>query len=306
MPLEEHQSHHRDTNRQGDRVAEALGRLDEAVSAIHDSEAFRRYLDVQARFHRYSFGNVLLILSQQPEATHVAGYRTWQSLGRQVRRGERGIKILVPMRVRQRENDADVGEATDSAGQTSDDDPAGARQRLLFGIGTVFDIAQTDGEPLATIDVPVLAGDDGVALYTQLEAIASQEGLTVERGSRRLTRPQTMGFYSPTERLIVVREAAARQMTKTLAHELAHHFGGATAPSAEEETVAESVAYVVCARFGLDTGERSFPYVATWSREIQLFRHALGRIQGLSGRLIDHLERETGATRGIPTIRETT
>jgi hypothetical protein len=107
----------------------------------------------------------------------------------------------------------------------------------------------------------VLTGDEGLALYGRMEAVAFEEGLIVERGDRRLPRPETMGFYSPTERLIVVREAAPRQMTKTLAHELAHHFGGASVPSVEEETVAESVAYVVCSRFGLDTGERSFPYV---------------------------------------------
>jgi hypothetical protein len=196
MPLEERPSRLQDTNRQGDRVTEALGRLAEAVSAIHDSEAFRRYLDVQARFHRYSFGNVLLILSQKPEATQVAGYRTWQSLGRQVRRGEHGIKILVPMRVRQPRTDAGVVEAPDDPEPTSADDPVGARQRLLFGIGMVFDIAQTDGEPLPMIDVPVLTGDDGAALYERLQAVASNEGLTVERGSRSLTRSQTMGLYS--------------------------------------------------------------------------------------------------------------
>ncbi len=99
-----------------------------------------------------------------------------------------------------------------------------------------------------------------------------------------------MGLYVPDERRIVVREAAPRQMTKTLAHELAHHVHGAAESSPEEETIAESVAYVACARFGLDTGERSFPYVATWSREPRVFRAALGRIQGVSATLIDRLE----------------
>ena len=100
----------------------------------------------------------------------------------------------------------------------------------------------------------------------------------------------SQGFYAPDERRIVVREAAPRQMTKTLAHELAHHLGGALASTPEEETIAESVAYVACARFGLDTGERSFPYVATWSREPRVFRAALGRIQHLSRALIDRVE----------------
>src|SRR2546423_11192428 len=81
-------------------IQESLTRLEQAVGAIQDSETFRAYLDAQARFHQYSFGNVLLILSQKPDATRVAGYHTWRALGRQVRRGEKGIRIIVPMRSR--------------------------------------------------------------------------------------------------------------------------------------------------------------------------------------------------------------
>src|SRR3954466_8259986 len=97
-------------------IQESLTRLEQAVGAIHDSETFRAYLDAQATFHQYSFGNVLLILSQKPDATRVAGYHTWKSLGRQVRRGEKGIRIIVPMR----------GRAKVDAGETdvpSDDQP---------------------------------------------------------------------------------------------------------------------------------------------------------------------------------------
>src|SRR3954451_12463701 len=78
-------------------LRDSLARLEQAVSAIHDSDTFRRYLDAQARFHRYSWGNVLLIASQCPDATQVAGFATWKSLGRSVRKGERGIRILVPI-----------------------------------------------------------------------------------------------------------------------------------------------------------------------------------------------------------------
>src|SRR4051794_3908418 len=81
-------------------IQESLARLEVAVAAIHNSDTFRTYLDAQARFHTYSFANALLILGQRPDATHVAGYQTWKSLGRQVRRGERGIRIIVPIRGR--------------------------------------------------------------------------------------------------------------------------------------------------------------------------------------------------------------
>src|SRR5436190_21057650 len=78
-------------------LRDALARLESAVGAIHDSDSFRRFLDAQARFHRYSWANTLLILQQRPDATRVASFRTWQSLGRFVRRGEHGIRIFVPV-----------------------------------------------------------------------------------------------------------------------------------------------------------------------------------------------------------------
>src|SRR5437773_4549799 len=108
MPNREHQrdfGHHAGElefrSGQPNTVRESLARLEEAVTGIQDSDGFRRYLDAQARFHSYSWGNVLLILAQRPDATRVAGYRTWQALGRQVRRGEKGVRILVPLGVRQ-------------------------------------------------------------------------------------------------------------------------------------------------------------------------------------------------------------
>src|ERR671930_550025 len=99
-----------------------------------------------------------------------------------------------------------------------------------------------------------------------------------------------MGYYQPNSRTIVVRRAAPRQMTKTLAHELAHHFGGGTRSNPEEESFAEASAYVVCARFGLDTGERSFPYVATWSKEPSILKAAMTRIQEISSEIIRRIE----------------
>jgi antirestriction protein ArdC len=256
--------------------------LEQAVVEIHGSAAFRRYLDAQAKFHRYSWGNVLLILSQQPEATQVAGYRTWQALGRQVRKGERGIRILVPLARRAR-----------TGGEKDDiDEPAaaGAARRVGFGTAAVFDLSQTDGAPLPSLEVPVLVGSEGQELFDRLQSVADQEGVQVQRGSARFRSPSTMGFYDPHQRLIAVREATPLQMTKTLAHELAHYLDGAERSDAVAESLAESVAYVVCARFGLETGERSFPYVAGWSLQPAVLRGLLTRIQRISGQLIDQVE----------------
>src|SRR5215213_7600873 len=263
-------------------IQESLTLLEQAVSAIHDSDTFRSYLDAQARFHQYSFGNVLLILSQKPDATRVAGYQTWKQLGRQVRRGERGLRIIVPLRGRIAVSPAE-NEASD------EEQSRGERTIVRFGTGSVFDISQTDGDPLPTVNVPVLEGEEGTALYDRLAAVATAEGLTLERTSQ-LPRESVTGYYEPDTRRIVVREASPRQMTKTLAHELAHHFGAGTESTPEEETMAESCAYVVCAHFGLDTGERSFPYIATWSKDAAVLKTAMTRIQQVSGRIIQLIE----------------
>lgn len=265
-----------------------LDQLEAQVAAIQDSATFRAFLDVQARFHHYSWGNVGLILAQKPDATRVAGYRAWQALGRQVLKGEQAIKIFVPMR-RKAEN-----------AETGDEE-----RRLFFGVGNVFDLAQTDGNPLPQVDMPILAGDEGGHLYENLATVARDKGIAVERrGDLGAGMTETMGFYRPGARpSIVVREAAPLQMTKTLAHELGHHFSGKHETYTEHrdahETVAEASAYVVLAHFGLDSGARSFPYVATWAKERTVLREALGAIQGVANILITRVE----AQHGLPTLQ---
>jgi antirestriction protein ArdC len=271
-------------------LAASLSRLEQAVTEIHGSAAFRRYLDAQARFHHYSWGNVLLILAQKPEATQVAGYRTWQALGRRVRKGERGIRILIPLRRGQ----------VSVADQDGDDATTRAASRpLAFGTAAVFDLSQTEGDPLPVVDVPVLVGEDGQALYDRLRIVAEHEGLQVRRGSERFRSASTLGFYDPAQRLITVREAAPLQMTKTLAHELAHHYDGTQRSDEVSESLAESVAYVVCAHFDLETGERSFPYVAAWSLKPAVLRGLLTRIQRISGQLIDQVEAQADTSKEL-------
>lgn len=252
-----------------------LKQLEHAVSEIHDSESFRKYLDVQSRFHHYSLSNVLLIMTQYPDATRVAGYNGWLKMNRYVKKGEKAIKIIIPM----------LKTITDDV---SGDDVVQRR----FGTGNVFDIKQTDGEPLPEVDVPILEGDEGTELYGRLESLARDEGLSVAVGdeSSDPSLGHALGYYLPGEKRITVRQNPQLQMTKTLAHELGHHFGGIDDTTEENETIAESVAYVVCGHYGLDTGERSFPYVAVWSENRQVFQRVLGRIQTTATRIIDGLE----------------
>jgi hypothetical protein len=260
------------------RQPDVLARLEQAVGQIQDSETFRRYLDVQARFHHYSPNNAALILLQRPDATRVAGYNDWLRMHRYVRRGEKAIKIIVPMF------------------KTSVDEESGEERRhVFFGVGNTFDISQTDGEPVPEIDVPVLAGEAGAQLYSGLTGVVRREGLQLTQVPE--LPGEMMGYYERGSRRIVLRLAAQLQMTKTLAHELAHHFAGHgsaedTAPRAEQETVAESVSYVTLAHYGLDSGERSFPYIATWSRDRKLLQQAMGTIQKVSATIIDGVQQQ--------------
>lgn len=259
-----------------DHVKASLERLEQAVGDIHDSEHFRKYLDAQARFWHYSWGNVMLIMFQRPDASRVAGFNTWKSLGRNVMRGEKGIRIIAPAFYKTREFDRDGREQE--------------VQKTFFRSASVFDISQTEGKELPEMDVPVLEGEEGAELMGRMELVAKAEGVSVNRGHKRFEENESMmGFYDPAQKGIWLRQAAMRQMTKTLAHELAHHFAGHTASGPATETEAESVAYVVLSRYGVDSGERSFPYVALWAKDKSVFKDALGRIQGTSKTILDRL-----------------
>src|SRR4051795_11277974 len=263
---------------ESDPVSASLLQLEKAVEGIQSSDAFRAYLTAQARFHHYSWGNVLLILSQNPTATRVAGYRTWQSLDRQVKRGEKAIRIIAPAYYKKQERDEQTGEDTE-------------RKVAFFRGASVFDVAQTDGAPLPEVAVPILDSDAGDELYSRLEGVALTEGLRVTIGHESfMRRPQMMGFYEPDNRAIYLREAAQLQKTKTLAHELAHHFAEHNVSGPESETEAEAVSYVVLAHHGLDSGTRSFPYIATWSQDKAVLKAALATIQTVSTTIIERVE----------------
>jgi antirestriction protein ArdC len=279
---------------ESDPVTASLAQLERSVAAIQDSDTFRAYLTAQARFHQYSFGNVLLILAQRPDATSVAGYRTWQFLGRQVIKGEKAIRIIAPA-YSKKEQVAQTGEEVE-------------RQVAFFRSAAVFDISPTEGDPLPEVAVPVLDSHAGAELYARLEGVALTEGLRVTIGHESfLQRPQLMGFYEPHSRAIYVKEAAQLQQTKTLAHELGHHFAKHQVSGPASETEAEAVSYVVLAHYGLDAGERSFPYIATWSQDKAVLKAALATIQTVSTTMIERvagysvaqaaeIRRESGAT----------
>lgn len=237
----------------------------EQVEALRNSEAWARFLAFAQAFHRYSVNNLLLILAKNPEATHVAGYRKWQELGRQVRKGEGGpnaIRIFGGREVRETVEDERTGEESE-------------QRRVKFFPVSVFDISQTDPIDPDADDPSTLAqrlrGDDPLGILAAVTDYLTGKGWTVEREP---IPGNTNGYTAidGSNRVVIDADLSPAQAAKTALHEAAHVELHAEEDRAEyvmhrgiKETEAESVAYVVAGVLGLDTSAYSIGYVAGWS-----------------------------------------
>ena len=248
---------------------------------LEDPEQWKNWATTMARFHRYSPGNVLLIMSQMPDATQVAGYHAWQSLGRQVNRGEHGIAILAPIIRRQQEAEQS---ATDSH------KPAQPSGLVGFKAATVFDVSQTTGRDLQLPSPKVLDGQSLVELLGSLTAVVGVPVLLAESD----TMGGANGVWRPSEGTITVAsDRSPDQQTKTLLHEWAHSVGVPDTAAAmdrhrgSEEITAETTAFVLAQRLGVDTSEYSIPYVGSWAegdpaKVMALTQSVSQRVQSMS------------------------
>lgn len=318
------------------RVAELNQQVKENVERIQNSAEFRKFLIAMSRFHNYSWNNQMLIWLQRPDATHVAGYNTWRDLGRFVKQGQAGITILAPLgptsavtwtratdRVVYSIRRSDKGWAIyDDNGKLLHDGfrsyaEAGRKLKEMgfvehremlsahnFKIVHVFDMSQTEGEPLPEFDIPALTGEANAVLWDDLLALAESQDLYVRFESKPTQDPGIKGSYEPPSLIWVRPEEAPAQQLKTLLHELAHHYTESVfhIPRADAETIAESAAYIVGAHHGFDTGVRSFPYVALWARDEKTLYANMKTVQEVSEKIIDLLERQR--TRLIPMTSE--
>lgn len=231
------------------------------VEALADSEEWSRYLDFMASFHAYSLNNLLLIWAQMPTATRVAGFRQWQAKGRQVRKGERSIKIRGFSTKKITETDAETGEETETTA-------------ARFPILSVFDISQTDPiEGAEQIENPAqrLTGDDPAGIYQAMADHMSAQGWSV---TREHIDGQTNGYTTidGTRRIVVEANLDPAHAAKTMLHEAAHatlHAEIGTGEYIEHrgiyECEAESVAYVLAGMAGLDTSAYSVGYITGWT-----------------------------------------
>jgi antirestriction protein ArdC len=240
------------------------------------SEVLTQYLSAMARFHTYSFGNVMLIARQKPDATNVAGVRTWNSLGRFVRRGEKGILILAPMvTTRPKKNDGE--EVTEDAKEA---------QPQLFGFRAayVFDITQTEGQELPALTE--VQGDTGGHRERLVKFVESQ-GVTLNYSERI---GPAKGLSHGGEITLLTGLQPAEEFS-TLVHEIAHemlHRGERRTLTSKQvrETEAEAVAFVVCQAIGLETGTASQDYIHLWQGNAKLLRESLEAVQQTAGTIL--------------------
>lgn len=247
-------------------AANLHAQLTEAVEALTASDSWSAYLDHLASFHSYSLRNVMLILSQKPNATQVAGFRQWQERGRQVRKGEKAIRIFGYSTKKITTEDPSTGEETE-------------QKVSRFPILSVFDINQTDpieGHPAndPTIAPQLLTGEDSTGIADALTNYLTGQGWTIE------TEQITSGAngYTTTDgshRIALGDHLEPAARVKTLIHEAAHALmhaspearADAAAHRGTREMEAESVAYVLAGMWGLDTSAYSVAYVAGWSTQ---------------------------------------
>ncbi|MEH6807183.1 MAG: ArdC-like ssDNA-binding domain-containing protein [Rhodococcus erythropolis] len=238
--------------------------ITDKVAELTSSDTWRAYLDHVASFHSYSFNNVLLILSQKPEATQVAGFRAWQQRGRQVRKGEKAIRIYGYSSRTVTETDPDTGDEE-------------TRKVPTFPILSVFDHSQTDpieGHPQPEDITQLLTGADPDAIYDRVAAIMTGRGWTV---TREAIATSANGYTTTdgSHRIVVDAALEPAAAAKTMIHEAAHaimHAPDLIGPEARKdlhrgrmEVEAESVAYVLAGMLGLDTSAYSVGYIAGWA-----------------------------------------
>lgn len=278
----------------------------QALFQSGDLEKYQAYLRTASRFHRYSVNNQMLIFSQCPHATLVAGYQKWQNqFSRHVLRGEKGITIIAPtpykIKVEQDKLDPDTKQPLlDADGKTITEEKE--VQIPMFRPVKVFDVSQTDGKPLPEqVKSPIAELTGNVEHYEAfMDALKRVSPVPIEM--KPLTNDLD-GFFSPSKQSITLREGMSEVQTVCAAvHEIAHSklHNYAMQPdsqpkdSSTEEIEAESIAYTVCAYFGIETSANSFGYVATWSKDkdLKAFKESLDTIRKTSSELISGVEQQ--------------
>ena len=289
---------------QFDKVKEITDKLEAGIQALFESEAFKNYLKTLSKFHDYSLNNTILIAMQKPDATLVAGYTAWQkNFGRQVQKGETGIRILAPTPYKKKMEvdrlDPDTGQAI----LNPDGSTAKELKEIMvpaFKVVNVFDVSQTDGKPLPTIGVDELTGN--VTNY-EMFFEALERACPVPVGFEQIPSG-AKGYYHTVDQRIALQEGMSEVQTiKTMIHEMAHQKLHSIDPKdlpPEEprltrnakEVEAEAIAYTVSQHYGIETSDYSFAYIAGWSKgkDTPELKASLDRIRKAADEMITSID----------------
>ena len=288
-------------NKREEQLKEITERLEQGVQELFTSERYTEYLKTMAKFHNYSFNNTLLIALQKPDATLVAGYQAWQKkFNRHVLRGEKGIQIISPAPIKEKEEVEKIDPETNEPILKENGQPeTEIIEHIIprFKVATVFDISQTDGEPLPDLGGEDLTGDvPDFDIF--MEAIRNVSPVPIRLAE---IEGESHGYYHNVDKEIVIKDGMSESQTmKTAIHEVTHAMlhdremlqeQGIEKDRLTKEVEAESVAYTVCQHFGLDSSEYSFPYIAGWSsgKEMKELRASMDIIRKTAGDFIEDM-----------------
>ena len=288
-----------------EKLKEITDRLEQGITELFDSERYKEYLQVMSKFHNYSFNNTLLIAMQKPDASLIAGFSAWKNnFGRNVMKGQKGIKILAPSPFKIKKEMEKIDPQTQKAIIGKDGKPVTEEKEITipaFKVVSVFDVSQTEGREIPDIAVNMLTGD--VEHYKEVFA-ALEKTSPVPVGFEKI-EGGAHGYYHLEDKRIALDEGMSELQTlKTLIHEIAHaklHDIDLNAPLEDlenrpdrrtREVQAESIAYTVCQHYGLDTSDYSFGYVAGWSagRELAELKSSLETIRSTAAEIINSID----------------
>ena len=287
---------------QGKDIDSIMQSLESGVEKLFTSNRYQEYLKTMAKFHNYSFNNTLLIAMQRPDATLVTSYKNWQSMGRQVMKGEKGITIIAPAPYKKMK-EKEVLDENQRPIMGTDGKPKTEKVEVTvphFKAVTIFDIAQTSGEPIQTL-APELLTAAVQDFDSFMQAIQKISPVPIRFDE---IDGNANGYYHNADKEIVIKKGLSESQTlKTAIHETAHaklhdreimESLGVEKDRLTKEVEAESVAYCVCSSFGLDTSDYSFPYIAGWSssREMKEMKASMDVIRKTAGEMIDQLTEE--------------
>ena len=287
---------------QGKDMDSIMQSLESGVEEFFTSNRYQEFLKTMAKFHNYSFNNTMLIAMQRPDATLVTSYKNWQSMGRQVMKGEKGITIIAPAPYKKMK-EKEVLDENQRPIVGTDGKPKTEQVEVTvphFKAVTVFDIAQTSGEPIQTL-APELLTAAVQDFDSFMQAIQKISPVPIRFDE---IDGNANGYYHNADKEIVIKKGLSESQTlKTAIHETAHaklhdreimESLGVEKDRLTKEVEAESVAYCVCSSFDLDTSDYSFPYIAGWSssREMKEMKASMDVIRKTAGEMIDQLTEE--------------